>query len=195
MAYNAKKTATKKERRAKELQEFRSIFKTLKKELDLKEMETITGIRSSNLSAYGSGAKNPGEANIKLFYTKLKDHIDNLPGLSKPSKTRAQASRSAEEPLTFKTIKRSKNATHDLIQLLSANYDRMWVDIEKRGKTFDKIADSNFKMADSNNKMADTTSQLATTNAKLVAINVQLYEKLFLNSGDTSAPDASNPQS
>lgn len=179
MGDNKKYSGTKKERRATQLQEFRSTFIRLREKLRLDEMGEITGILASNLSAYGTGAKNPSETTIKLFYSKLKSHIDKLP---KPNKIRMQIE---EARADYKGAQKNKNIHNDLVELLTANYERLWADTQRKDQAFNKIMETNNKLTNINTALADNTNLLADTNAKLAEINARLVDKLLADSGNT----------
>jgi hypothetical protein len=193
MAYKAKTKETKMEKRAKELQTFRSTFAALRKKFTLEELSRITGIHSSNLSAYGSGYKDPSLATIGIFYATLKAEIDKLPKPRKATKTTGKQTGPVEEERSpYGRTKRSKDITADLLRLLTDNQGKLWADNEKSSKRLDKVIENNTKLADSNSKMADSNSKLADNNGALVNNNTQmisnytrLVEKLFSPPGDS----------
>jgi len=163
MAYKTKTQETKMEKRAKELQKFRSIFAALKRKLSLDEISQITGIHASNLSAYGSGAKNPSAATIGKFYIKLKAEIDNL---SRPRKNTKSAKEQPlgveEEQSIYEKTKRPKDTNSDLVRVLEVNNNRLWDNNnrlwdnnEKSSRRFDKIVDNNTKLVDNNTRLVD----------------------------------------
>ena len=162
MAYNTKNQETKKEKRARELQKFRSIFAALKERFTLDEIAEKAKIQSSNLSAYGSGAKDPNAATIEKFYKNLKVEIARLPRQRKAKKNSdGQADHVDEETFTYKRAKRPKDINGDLVDNLINNNNRLWAHSEKNSKMFDAIVESNIKLVDNN-------TVLVTNNARLV---------------------------
>lgn len=212
MAYKRKNGGTKKEKRARELQEFRSTFNSLRVKLTLEEMEKITGIAKSNLSAYGSGKKNPSEATIKRFYSKLKTHIAKLSRQDKMEKNDEQGGRVEEESSAYrldgsgqrgKKGPKSKKENQDrntqgqqnkqenqnqdlwgkMFNLYEANTDRMWAENERNAKRFDNILENNNKLVNNNTKLVESNTQLVANNSEIAANNTRLIDKVLSNSG------------
>lgn len=187
MTYDSKSKETKKEKRTKELQKFRSTFDALRERLTLEEIAQIAKMHASNLSSYGSGSKDPSTATIEKFYARLKAEIEKTTKTRKTSKTTGyQANQVEEDRGIYKRTKRSEDTIGDLVRLLTNNYNRMWADNEKNSKRLDKVVDSNNKLVDSNNILANTNSQLANNNTQVVANNTRLIDKLFPGIGEAS---------
>jgi hypothetical protein len=179
MAPKIRPIESSKQKRAAELEKFRHILSALREKFALNEIAQITGIQITNLSAYGSGSKNPSPETIELFYSKLKNEIDDLP---KPGKNPKGAEGMQDEPQLFKHVKRPKNITGDLVQNLLINNDRLWTNTEQNSRRFDKIMDNNIKLVDNN-------TILVNNNTKLIENNNRLVDKVIFFLANKTLPD------
>ena len=169
MASKARASEPSKQKRAKELEKFRHTFSALRKKFTLNEIVKISGIQMSNLSAYGTGAKNPSPETIKLFYIKMKAEIDNLPRPGKNSKTTEKAPAGPEKEFSqYRRPRRPDDVTTDLVQNLLLNNNQLWANNEQSSKRFDKIVDNNVKLVDNNTILVNNNTQLIATNTRLV---------------------------
>jgi hypothetical protein len=169
MAQKPKTNEPSKQKRAKELETFRHTFSALRKKFTLNEIVKISGIQMSNLSAYGTGAKNPGSETIKLFYIKMKAEIEKLPRPGKDSKTTEETSaRSEKGSSKYRRPRRPDDVITDLVQNLLLNNNQLWANNEQSSKRFDKIVDNNVKLVDNNTILVNNNTQLISTNTQLV---------------------------
>jgi len=189
MAYNAKNKGTKKEVRETELQEFRISFANARKKFMLEELEQITGIKAANLSAYGSGKKNPSTTTIENFNTKLKQYMSKSTNPRKNAKKGGRTNQVEEERQPYiPKDKQSEDRSDKLFQALTATNNLILTENERNAKRFDRILDTHATLMDNNKVLAYSTEKLADANATLAATNAQLATRVLLISIPGTSP-------
>jgi hypothetical protein len=186
-------------------EEFRRVYAALRKKYPLKEIERLSGIAASNLSAYASGSKNVGKKVLTKFYTNMSAEIEKLS--DNEYKSAPSGEPTADDP---ETKYRNRGYEREYIDVLTKRAEFAEDELSKASTThkeyvfsnakiitsFESIAESNKTMADSNKIMAESNKTMAETNNKMAdsftvlsANNTRVTDLLFASFNSGKKPD------
>jgi hypothetical protein len=152
--------------RKKELATFRYYFSELKKIYNAKEIADKLEIKSlNNLSSYGTGAKNPGNAFLDKFYQTFKEELKDIPPPP------------AEEPPSNKYGPRRVDRNDD--EELRKDKDFLKFQLDRMTDAHQQTIATNKTTIETFHTMAEANKELAANNKELVAMHKELMASLI----------------